>query len=82
MPCLHLAEDWIDDDEYNQHKLLLGLGCLLLAIGGPLIGLSGKKVDKGETHTGTVKHCRAANPMTPTVGWPRSQTLALPGVCC
>lgn len=38
--------DWIDDDEYNQNKILLGLGCLLLAIGGPLIGFSAKKVDK------------------------------------
>lgn len=39
------AEAWIDDDEYNRHKILLGLGSLLVAIGAPLLGCSAKKVD-------------------------------------
>jgi hypothetical protein len=44
--CCCPAEDWIDDDEYNRHKILLGLGSLLVAIGAPLLGCSAKKVDK------------------------------------
>jgi hypothetical protein len=40
------GEDWIDDDEYNKQKMLLGLGSLLIAIGAPLLGCSAKKVDK------------------------------------
>ncbi|WIA12340.1 hypothetical protein OEZ85_012391 [Tetradesmus obliquus] len=39
------GEDWIDDDEYSRHKILLGLGSLLVAIGAPLLGCSAKKVD-------------------------------------
>jgi hypothetical protein len=39
------VEAYIDDDEYNRHKILLGLGALLVAIGAPLLGCSAKKVD-------------------------------------
>jgi hypothetical protein len=39
------AEAYIDDEEYNRHKILLGLGSLLVAIGAPLLGCSAKKVD-------------------------------------
>lgn len=41
------GKDWIDDDEHDRNKVLLGLGCVLVAIGAPLIGFFGKKVDKG-----------------------------------
>jgi hypothetical protein len=40
--------DYIDDDEHNKNQMLLGLGCVLVAIGAPIIGFFGKKVDKGE----------------------------------
>jgi hypothetical protein len=41
---------YIDDDEHDKNKLLLGLGCVLVAIGAPIIGVFGKKVDDGESH--------------------------------
>jgi len=40
--------DYIDDDEHNKNQLLLGLGCLLVALGAPIIGFFGKKVNTGE----------------------------------
>ena len=42
--------DYIDDDEHNKNQMLLGLGCVLVALGAPIIGFFGKKVDKGECH--------------------------------
>jgi hypothetical protein len=41
------GDDYIDDDEHDKNKMLLGLGCVLVAIGAPIIGVFGKKVDKG-----------------------------------
>lgn len=41
---------YIDDDEHDKNKLLLGLGCVLVAIGAPIIGVFGKKVDDGESY--------------------------------
>jgi hypothetical protein len=40
--------DYIDDDEHNKNQMLLGLGCVLVAIGAPIIGWFGKQVDKGK----------------------------------
>lgn len=40
--------EYIDDDEHNKNQMLLGLGCVLVAIGAPIIGFFGKQVDKGE----------------------------------
>jgi hypothetical protein len=42
------GSDYIDDDEHDKNKMLLGLGCALVAIGAPIIGFFGKKVNKGE----------------------------------
>ncbi|KAF8071309.1 hypothetical protein HT031_001392 [Scenedesmus sp. PABB004] len=39
------GEKYIDDEEYNQNKILLGLGATLIAIGAPLLGIAAKKVD-------------------------------------
>jgi hypothetical protein len=41
------GDDYIDDDDHNKNQMLLGLGCVLVAIGAPIIGVFGKKVDKG-----------------------------------
>lgn len=41
------GKDWIEDEDHDRNKVLLGLGCVLVAIGAPMVGWFGKQVDKG-----------------------------------